>query len=82
MKEFSIQVKGQQKSYKQRHVLKGVDFSVEKGSVFALLGSNGAGKTTVVKILTTLLKPDGGTAARLVRDRADRGSAGLPGPRR
>ena len=63
MKEFSIQVKGLQKSYKQRHVLKGVDFSVEKGSVFALLGSNGAGKTTVVKILTTLLKPDGGTAA-------------------
>lgn len=63
MKEFSIQVKGLQKSYKQRHVMKGVDFSVEKGSVFALLGSNGAGKTTVVKILTTLLKPDGGTAA-------------------
>jgi ABC-2 type transport system ATP-binding protein len=35
---------------------------VEKGSIFALLGSNGAGKTTIVKILTTLLKPDGGTA--------------------
>lgn len=59
----SIQVKGLQKSYKQLQVLKGVDFEVEKGSIFALLGSNGAGKTTVVKILTTLLKPDGGTAA-------------------
>lgn len=59
----SIQVKGLQKSYKQHQVLKGVDFEVEKGSIFALLGSNGAGKTTVVKILTTLLKPDGGTAA-------------------
>ncbi len=35
---------------------------MEKGSIFALLGSNGAGKTTIVKILTTLLKPDGGTA--------------------
>ncbi|WP_442600520.1 ABC transporter ATP-binding protein [Paenibacillus sp. KN14-4R] len=58
----SIQVKGLQKSYKQHQVLKGVDFEVEKGSIFALLGSNGAGKTTVVKILTTLLKPDGGTA--------------------
>ena len=58
----SIQVKGLQKSYKKLHVLKGVDFEVEKGSIFALLGSNGAGKTTIVKILTTLLKPDGGTA--------------------
>ncbi len=36
---------------------------MEKGSIFALLGSNGAGKTTIVKILTTLLKQDGGTAA-------------------
>jgi len=35
---------------------------VDKGSIFALLGSNGAGKTTVVKILTTLLKQDSGTA--------------------
>jgi ABC-2 type transport system ATP-binding protein len=59
----SIQVKGLQKSYKKLHVLKGVDFEVEKGSIFALLGSNGAGKTTIVKILTTLLKQDGGTAA-------------------
>ncbi|MEC0226211.1 ABC transporter ATP-binding protein [Paenibacillus alba] len=57
-----IQVKGLVKSYKQHQVLKGVDFEVEKGSIFALLGSNGAGKTTVVKILTTLLKQDSGTA--------------------
>lgn len=61
MTETAIQVKGLQKSYKQLHVLKNVDFEVEKGSIFALLGSNGAGKTTIVKILTTLLKPDGGT---------------------
>jgi ABC-2 type transport system ATP-binding protein len=62
MQNLSIQSKGLQKSYKQLHVLKGVDFAVEKGSIFALLGSNGAGKTTIVKILTTLLKQDGGTA--------------------
>ncbi|MBW7453725.1 ATP-binding cassette domain-containing protein, partial [Paenibacillus sepulcri] len=62
MPTTSIQVKGLQKSYKQLQVLKGVDFEVEKGRIFALLGSNGAGKTTVVKILTTLLKPDSGTA--------------------
>ncbi|MGS0763793.1 ABC transporter ATP-binding protein [Syntrophomonas curvata] len=62
MKDIAVQVKGLQKSYKKIHVLKGVDFEVEKGSIFALLGSNGAGKTTIVKILTTLLKQDGGAA--------------------
>jgi len=43
-------------------VLRGVDFEVERGSIFALLGSNGAGKTTVVRILATLLRADAGTA--------------------
>jgi ABC-2 type transport system ATP-binding protein len=58
----AIQVQGLRKSYAQVPVLKGVDFAVARGSIFALLGSNGAGKTTVVRILTTLLKPDGGTS--------------------
>lgn len=58
----AIQVQGLQKSYKQLQVLYDVNFEVEKGSIFALLGSNGAGKTTIVKILTTLLKQDDGTA--------------------
>ena len=58
----AIEAKGLQKSFKQLHVLKGVDFEVERGSIFALLGSNGAGKTTIVRILATLLGPDGGTA--------------------
>jgi ABC-2 type transport system ATP-binding protein len=57
----AIQVQGLRKSYEKLPVLKGVDFDVARGSIFALLGSNGAGKTTVVRILTTLLKPDGGT---------------------
>jgi ABC-2 type transport system ATP-binding protein len=43
--------------------LRGVDFDVARGSIFALLGSNGAGKTTVVKILSTLLKADAGSAS-------------------
>ena len=60
--EKAIQVKGLQKSFKKLHVLKGVDFEVDKGSIFALLGSNGAGKTTIIKILTTLLKPGSGAA--------------------
>ncbi|WP_040392464.1 ABC transporter ATP-binding protein [Catelliglobosispora koreensis] len=58
----AIQVQGLQKSYKQLHVLRGVDFEVARGSIFALLGSNGAGKTTIVKILSTLLKADTGAA--------------------
>jgi ABC-2 type transport system ATP-binding protein len=58
----AIQVQGLEKSYKELHVLRGVDFEVPWGSIFALLGSNGAGKTTVVKILSTLLKADTGTA--------------------
>ncbi|PRY59578.1 ABC-2 type transport system ATP-binding protein [Glycomyces artemisiae] len=61
--EPAIRISGLQKSYKDLHVLKGVDFDVARGSIFALLGSNGAGKTTVVRILSTLLKADAGTAA-------------------
>ena len=58
----AIRVRGLEKSYKKLRVLRGVDFDVARGSIFALLGSNGAGKTTVVKILSTLLKPDAGTS--------------------
>jgi ABC-2 type transport system ATP-binding protein len=58
----AILVKGLQKSYKDLRVLRGVDFDVARGSIFALLGSNGAGKTTVVRILSTLLSADAGTA--------------------
>ena len=58
----AIYVQGLEKSYKELRVLRGVDFEVAPGSIFALLGSNGAGKTTVVKILSTLLKADTGTA--------------------
>ena len=52
---------GLEKSFKELEVLRGVDFEVERGTIFALLGSNGAGKTTVVRILSTLLKADAGT---------------------
>jgi len=51
--EIAIPVKGRRKSFMKLHVLKGVDPEVKKGTVFALPGSNGAGKTTIVKILTT-----------------------------
>jgi ABC-2 type transport system ATP-binding protein len=62
----AIRVRDLHKSYqhqkKQLRVLRGVDFEVAPGSIFALLGSNGAGKTTAVNILSTLLRADSGTA--------------------
>jgi len=58
----AVHVRGLEKSYKELQVLRGVDFDVARGSIFALLGSNGAGKTTVVRILSTLLRADAGTA--------------------
>ncbi|HEY6470877.1 MAG TPA: ATP-binding cassette domain-containing protein [Candidatus Dormibacteraeota bacterium] len=59
----AIHVQGVTKSYKKVQALRGVDFAVATGSIFALLGSNGAGKTTVVRILSTLLHLDAGTAS-------------------
>jgi ABC-2 type transport system ATP-binding protein len=63
MTETAIQVKDVRKCFKGSEVLKAVDFEVQRGEIFALLGSNGAGKTTMVNILSTLLKSDGGTAS-------------------
>lgn len=60
--EPAIRVEGIEKSFKDLHVLRGVDFTVRAGSIFALLGSNGAGKTTLVRILSTLLQADAGSA--------------------
>ncbi|MGW5288636.1 ATP-binding cassette domain-containing protein [Rhodococcus pyridinivorans] len=57
----AIDVRGLRKSFGPTTVLDGVDLRVDTGSVFALLGANGAGKSTTVRILTTLLRPDGGT---------------------
>jgi ABC-2 type transport system ATP-binding protein len=58
----AIKVSGLRKSFGKQTVLDGVDFAVTQGEIFALLGSNGAGKTTVINILATLLKADGGAA--------------------
>ena len=60
--ENIITVSNLKKSFKKHQVLKGVNFNIPKGSIFALLGSNGAGKTTCVRILSTLAKADSGNA--------------------
>jgi ABC-2 type transport system ATP-binding protein len=60
--EEAIVVEGLEKSYGSVKALCGVDFTAQTGSVLGLLGPNGAGKTTAVRILATLLAPDGGRA--------------------
>ncbi len=58
----TIEVRNLQKGYKEVPVLHDVSFDIGQGTVFALLGANGSGKTTTINILTTLIKADGGTA--------------------
>jgi ABC-2 type transport system ATP-binding protein len=62
MTDDAIVVEGLEKSYGSVRALCGVDFAARTGSVLGLLGPNGAGKTTAVRILATLLEPDGGSA--------------------
>ncbi|MGP4093268.1 ATP-binding cassette domain-containing protein [Nonomuraea sp. KM90] len=58
----AIVARGLTKSFGDTRVLTGIDLTVPTGSLLAVLGPNGSGKTTTVRILTTLLAPDGGTA--------------------
>jgi ABC-2 type transport system ATP-binding protein len=57
-----IEIAGLRKSYGDHLVLDGIDLTVAEGGILALLGVNGAGKTTMVHILSTLIRPDGGQA--------------------
>jgi ABC-2 type transport system ATP-binding protein len=80
----AIEAEGLRKEYGDVIALDGVDLRAEEGSVLGVLGPNGAGKTTTVRILTTLLRPDGGSARvhglDVVRDAARlRGEIGLTG---
>ncbi len=61
-KEASITVSGVSKSYDKVRALDDVSLNIKPGQVFSLLGPNGSGKTTIVRILTTLLRPDKGMA--------------------
>jgi len=58
----AVSVENLTKSFGETQALRGVDFEVERATVLGLLGPNGAGKTTSVRVLATLLKPDGGRA--------------------
>ncbi len=61
MRSSAIGASGLRKAFGDKIVLDGIDLDVREGTVFSLLGPNGAGKTTAVNVLTTLMKPDGGT---------------------
>ncbi len=63
-----VEVRDLTHDYGERRALRGVDFSVAPGEVFGLLGPNGGGKTTLFRILATLLRPTGGSAAVFGRD--------------
>ncbi|MEH7332217.1 ABC transporter ATP-binding protein [Neobacillus drentensis] len=56
-----IQISGLKKSFQGTEVIKGLDFSLEKGRCIALLGPNGAGKTTTLRMLSGLMEPTSGT---------------------
>jgi len=65
---LAIEASGLEKSFGDTQAVSGVDLAVSRGSVYGMLGPNGAGKTTTIRILATLLRPDGGEARVLGHD--------------
>ena len=74
----ALEVRGLRKSYGEKAVLKGIDLSVSRGDIFALLGVNGAGKTTALACIEGLRKYDGGTISVNGRIGIQLQSAALP----
>ena len=70
MNEPSIRVRNLTKSFGGRRVVDGLSFDVEKGQVFALLGHNGAGKSTTIDLILGLKAPESGSATILGMDAA------------
>lgn len=65
---WAIEATGLAKHFGENRAVDGVDLKVKKGTIYGVLGPNGAGKTTTIRMLTTLLKPDGGSARVLGYD--------------
>ncbi|WP_138430532.1 ABC transporter ATP-binding protein [Fodinibius saliphilus] len=63
-----IKIQNVTKSYGTEEAVKGISFEVDEGELFGLIGPDGAGKTTIFRILTTLLTPDKGEAFVLAKD--------------
>ena len=60
---MSIEVKGLCKEFGSQCAVNSISFSVSTGEIVGFLGPNGAGKSTTMKMLTSYLQPDGGTAS-------------------
>lgn len=75
---YAIQIDRLKKNYGDHTVLKGLNFNVEKGEIFALLGVNGAGKTTALECIESLRKYDGGSIVVNGRRGIQLQSASLP----
>ena len=65
---LAIEASGLVKTFGKVRAVDGVDLAVRSGSVYGVLGPNGAGKTTTIRMLATLLRPDGGSAQVLGHD--------------
>jgi ABC-2 type transport system ATP-binding protein len=70
---LAIEASGLVKEFKDVRAVDGVDLAVPQGAVYGVLGPNGAGKTTTIRMLATLIKPDGGSARVLGHDIATEG---------
>jgi ABC-2 type transport system ATP-binding protein len=62
LSEVAVEARGLVKVFGQFHAVDGVDLHIPAGGIYGVLGPNGAGKTTTIRMLATLLKPDGGSA--------------------
>jgi ABC-2 type transport system ATP-binding protein len=73
-----ILARGIQKSFARTHVLRGLDLQVATGSVYGLLGRNGTGKTTLIRVLMGLARPDAGSSSVMGRNLLTSGSREKP----
>ncbi|MGH3410779.1 MAG: ATP-binding cassette domain-containing protein, partial [Streptosporangiaceae bacterium] len=64
----AVEAEGLRKRFGTTEALRGLDLTAATGTIYGLLGPNGAGKSTAIRILATLLRPDGGRAAVLGHD--------------
>ncbi len=60
MADFPLQVKGLNKSFGKAHIIKEMSFQLQRGQIYGFLGPNGSGKTTTIRMIVSLIKPNSG----------------------